>query len=53
MSPATQKHALESMTGYAQARAERDGWALRVSLRSVNHRFLDLRLRLPEGFEGV
>jgi len=53
MQPAAQKSALKSMTGYAQARAEHDGWALRVSLRSVNHRFLDLRLRLPEGFESV
>jgi uncharacterized protein (TIGR00255 family) len=25
---------------------------VRVSLRSVNHRFLDLHLRLPEGFEA-
>jgi uncharacterized protein (TIGR00255 family) len=41
----------KSMTGYAQARVEQDGWSLRVSLRSVNHRFLDLHLRLPEGFE--
>lgn len=40
-----------SMTGYAQARAQSDGWALRVSLKSVNHRFLDLRLRMPEGFD--
>ncbi|HEX2713968.1 MAG TPA: YicC/YloC family endoribonuclease [Candidatus Acidoferrales bacterium] len=39
------------MTGFAQARVEQDGWSLRVSLRSVNHRFLDLHLRLPEGFE--
>ena len=39
------------MTGYAQAGVERNGWALRVSLRSVNHRFLDLHVRLPEGFE--
>lgn len=39
------------MTGYAQARAEYNGWGLRVSLRSVNHRFLDLRMRLPEGLE--
>ena len=39
------------MTGYAQARGEENGWALRVSLRSVNHRFLDLHLRLPEGCE--
>jgi uncharacterized protein (TIGR00255 family) len=39
------------MTGYAQASAEHNGWALRVHLRSVNHRFLDIRLRLPDGFE--
>lgn len=39
------------MTGFAQARVEQDGWSLRVSLRSVNHRFLDVHLRLPEGFE--
>ena len=48
---AARKAALKSMTGFAQARAERDDWQLRVSIRSVNHRFLDLRLRLPEGFE--
>src|SRR2546421_11437434 len=50
--PKTQSgQSVKSMTGYAQARAEHDGWQLRVSLRSVNHRFLDLRMRLPEGFE--
>ena len=41
---------LRSMTGYAQAHAVENGWSLRVSLRSVNHRFLDLHLRVPEGF---
>jgi len=40
-----------SMTGYAQARGELNGWALRVSVKSVNHRFLDLKLRLPESFD--
>lgn len=45
--------AIKSMTGFAQARAERNGWAVRVSLRSVNHRFLDLRLRLPEGLASL
>ncbi len=39
------------MTGFAQARGAANGWALRVSVKSVNHRFLDLRLRLPEGFD--
>ncbi len=41
-----------SMTGFAQSRIEENGWALRISLRSVNHRYLDLHLRLPEGFES-
>lgn len=41
------------MTGYAQARAEENGLALSVSIRSVNHRFLDLHVRLPEGWEAL
>ncbi len=41
------------MTGFAQARAEQNGWLLRISLRSVNHRFLDLHFRLPDGFEAL
>src|SRR5258705_13524311 len=40
-----------SMTGFAQARVERDGSSVRMNLRSVNHRFLDLHLRMPDGFE--
>ncbi len=44
---------LRSMTGYAQAHVLENGWSLRVSLRSVNHRFLDLHLRVPEGFEPL
>jgi uncharacterized protein (TIGR00255 family) len=48
----SKKHAeCLSMTGYAQARSEQNGWAVRVSVKSVNHRFLDLKLRLPEGFD--
>jgi uncharacterized protein (TIGR00255 family) len=50
--PSTQG-GLKSMTGYAQARASENGWSLRVTLRSVNHRFLDLHLRVPEGFEPL
>ena len=40
-----------SMTGFAQALVERDGSSVRINLRSVNHRFLDLHLRMPDGFE--
>jgi len=42
---------IRSMTGFAQARIDRDGRSLRINLRSVNHRFLDLHLRMPDGFE--
>ena len=41
------------MTGYAQARVEKDGWAIQLSLRSVNHRFLDVRVRVPEGWDAL
>ncbi|MFZ0634279.1 MAG: YicC/YloC family endoribonuclease [Candidatus Acidiferrales bacterium] len=44
---------LRSMTGYAQARAEEAGRAIRVTLRSVNHRFLDVRVKAPDGFETL
>jgi uncharacterized protein (TIGR00255 family) len=53
MKPSSGPITVLSMTGYAQARAEHEGWVLRVSLRSVNHRFLDLRVRIPEGFEAL
>jgi uncharacterized protein (TIGR00255 family) len=47
----SKKAEVVSMTGYAQARAEANGWAIRISVKSVNHRFLDVRFRLPEGFD--
>jgi uncharacterized protein (TIGR00255 family) len=53
-SPSKQKSTgLKSMTGYAHAQVQEAGWSLRVSVRSVNHRFLDLHLRVPEGFEPL
>jgi uncharacterized protein (TIGR00255 family) len=51
MKAAAASAGIHSMTGFAQARIERDGWSLRINLRSVNHRFLDLHLRMPDGFE--
>jgi uncharacterized protein (TIGR00255 family) len=41
------------MTGYAQAQAVESGGTLRISIRSVNHRFLDLHVRVPDGFEPL
>ncbi len=40
-----------SMTGYAMVRGEFHGWTVRVSVKSVNHRFLDVKLRIPESLE--
>ena len=37
-----------SMTGFAAVAAELPGVSLAVELRSVNHRYLDLQLRLPD-----
>jgi uncharacterized protein (TIGR00255 family) len=37
-----------SMTGFAAVSAELPGCSLTVELRSVNHRYLDLQLRLPD-----
>jgi uncharacterized protein (TIGR00255 family) len=51
MKATTALSGIYSMTGFAQGRVERDGSAVRINLRSVNHRFLDLHLRMPDGFE--
>jgi uncharacterized protein (TIGR00255 family) len=51
--PKAASKGLKSMTGYAQAQTSENGIGLRISVRSVNHRFLDLHLRVPEGFEPL
>jgi uncharacterized protein (TIGR00255 family) len=52
MSPA-KSTGLKSMTGFAQARREESGRVIRITLRSVNHRFLDIHVKAPEGFEAL
>jgi uncharacterized protein (TIGR00255 family) len=45
-----------SMTGYATASMELDSGSLTLELRAVNHRYLDIQLRMPDdlrGFEGM
>jgi uncharacterized protein (TIGR00255 family) len=42
-----------SMTGFAAVGAELPGVALSVELRSVNHRFLDVQLRLPDELRSL
>lgn len=42
-----------SMTGYGQARREADGRIMTAEVRCVNHRFLDLGLRLPRTLNAL
>jgi uncharacterized protein (TIGR00255 family) len=45
-----------SMTGYAATGAELDSGSLTLELRAVNHRYLDIQLRMPDelrAFEGA
>ena len=38
---------MRSMTGCGTGRIQRNGWEVTVELKTVNHRFLDLSMRLP------
>ncbi len=42
-----------SMTGYAAASAELDSGSLTLELRAVNHRYLDIQLRMPDELRSV
>jgi len=42
-----------SMTGFAAVAADLPGVSLTVDLRSVNHRYLDLSIRLPDELRGL
>ena len=39
---------MRSMTGFGCGEAELDGNKLTCELRALNHRFLDVRVRMPE-----
>lgn len=40
---------MRSMTGYGKCQTRQDDWEMTVELRAVNHRYLDLSLRLARG----
>jgi uncharacterized protein (TIGR00255 family) len=44
---------IRSMTGFAQVKSQRGAASYSISLKSVNHRFLDLHLRMPSGSDGL
>ena len=44
---------LSSMTGFARVQGAQAGWRWHWEVRSVNARGLDVRVRFPEGFDGL
>ncbi len=44
---------LSSMTGFARTQGAQGAWRWHWEVRSVNSRGLDVRVRVPEGFEGL
>jgi len=44
---------IRSMTGYSRVETEEAGFALVVSIRATNHRFLDPQVRVPSALEAL
>src|ERR1700742_1505245 len=44
---------IKSMTGFGQGSAHGDSFKARVDIRSVNNRFLDVHVRLPQEFASL
>jgi uncharacterized protein (TIGR00255 family) len=44
---------IRSMTGYSKAQAEEGGYSVSVSIRSTNHRFLDIQVHFPSALESM
>jgi len=44
---------IKSMTGFASVTHEDDRASMSVTIRAVNHRYLDLQLRVPQALAGV
>jgi uncharacterized protein (TIGR00255 family) len=42
-----------SMTGYGMSRTENERFSISISLKSTNHRFLDVQMRLPAALDSV
>jgi uncharacterized protein (TIGR00255 family) len=40
-------YAIRSMTGFGRETAEADGWRMEMELKGVNHRFLDIKMKIP------
>jgi uncharacterized protein (TIGR00255 family) len=45
-----ERRSIRGMTGFGRGGAERDGLRFEVEVKGVNHRFLDIKLRLPADY---
>ncbi|HIQ37146.1 MAG TPA: YicC family protein, partial [Desulfocapsa sulfexigens] len=43
----------KSMTGFGRGEAEAGGRQWVAEIRCVNHRYLDLKIKLPRGYAGL
>ena len=43
---------IKSMTGFGRCEAVRDGYKITVEMKSVNHRYLDLGIKMPKKFNA-
>ena len=44
---------IKSMTGFAAVAREDDRGTIAVTIRSLNHRYLDLQLRMPQSLGAI
>lgn len=44
---------IRSMTGFSQSKGQLEDYSFTINLKSVNHRFLDLHLRLPANSDAL
>src|SRR5262247_2265129 len=44
---------IKSMTGFASVTREDERATITVTIRALNHRYLDLQLRLPQTLAGI
>ena len=45
--------AVKSMTGFGRGETESDGRIWTVEMRCVNHRYLDLKMKVPKGYSAL
>lgn len=53
MTNKTGNHGFRSMTGCGRGTVKSDSWSVTVDLKSINNRFLDIRIKIPKGHSAI